>query len=41
MLVALKFMGGTLPGVWGAFMVFNFSRFIGVMAHHFYQGPLS
>jgi len=41
MLVALKFLGGTLPGVWMSFMVFNFIRFAGVMYHHFYQGPLA
>ena len=41
MLVALKFLGGTLPGVWASFMVFNVCRLTGVLAHHFFQGPLA
>jgi O-antigen/teichoic acid export membrane protein len=41
MLVALKFLGGTLPGVWASFMVFNACRLTGVLAHHFFQGPLA
>eukprot|EP00802_Teleaulax_amphioxeia_P008211 Tamp_08219.p1 GENE.Tamp_08219~~Tamp_08219.p1 ORF type:complete len:574 (-),score=106.56 Tamp_08219:641-2230(-) len=41
MMVALQFLGGTLPGVWASFMVFNACRLTGVLVHHFFQGPLA
>ena len=41
MLLSLKTFGGTLAGVWGSFAVFNFIRLVGVLHHHFYDGPLS
>jgi putative MATE family efflux protein len=41
MLVCLRAYGHTLAGVWGSFIVFNFVRLLGVLWHHFYDGPLA
>ena len=41
MLAALNVFGGTLVGVWGSFAIFNGIRLLGVLYHHFYDGPLA
>jgi Na+-driven multidrug efflux pump len=41
MLAWLKFFGSTLSGIWGSFVVFNFVRLLGVLWHHYYDGPLA
>ena len=41
MLLSLKTFGSTLTGVWGSFAIFNFIRLLGVLHHHFYDGPLA
>lgn len=40
MLTSLKLFGNTLAGVWGSFAVFNSIRLIGVLRHHYFDGPL-
>eukprot|EP01038_Epipyxis_sp_PR26KG_P008820 gene8820-11909_t len=40
MLTSLRFFGHTLAGVWASFAVFNFIRLMGVLRHHFIDGPL-
>ena len=41
MLTSLRVFGNTLVGVWGSFAIFNGIRLIGVLYHHFYDGPLA
>lgn len=41
MLVALKFYGSTLGGVWFCFTVFNTFRLFFGLRHHFFDGPLA
>ena len=40
MLVALRFEGTTLPGVWCCFAAFNTCRLLFALRHHFVDGPL-
>jgi len=39
MLTSLRLFGGTLPGVWGSFAVFNGIRLLGVLKHTIYDAP--
>jgi hypothetical protein len=41
MIFSLRFLGTSLPGVWLSYAVFDFIRLIGVLYHHFYDGPLA
>jgi len=40
LIVALKYLGTSLAGVWWSFFVFNAIRFTGAMYHHKVSGPL-
>ena len=41
MLTSLHFFGKSLLGVWGSLGVFNVLRLVGVLRHHYVDGPLS
>jgi len=40
LVLSLRTFGGTLPGVWCSFGVFNAIRFAGAARHHLVTGPL-
>lgn len=41
MLLSLKYFGNTLAGVWGSFAVFNTIRLLGILRHHYIDGPFA
>jgi multidrug resistance protein, MATE family len=41
MLTSLELFGHSLPGVWLCFATFNGIRLLGVLRHHFFDGPFS
>ncbi len=41
MLTFLKYFGTSLTGVWASFAIFNVVRLLGVMYHHFWDGPFA